>query len=702
MSENKIAIKKIKSSHYIENDNKKRTYLIKNGVPTNFLKKNPNYINEIKKIDPNINLTNIKIIEKPEDIYNGIIKSPKHDNFYLETPNGKVYLYKNKKFTNKMNNWKDKREKEDYIDAIENYLGKKTKVSFSVYVFAREDKTKDPSVYYETYKTIDYRVIRKYNVTGYLSDTKKNQLITEFKANKSSLKDSRKIEDYRWLLDMLRNTKTFDHMNAIESLIEYIKVTDLQTMDSNEDFDLKTTPLKNQEKFIEPKINHEFIEYSAKTIKDLQNYKLNEYLLNNFQSESCVYTTLIKLYQTHFDLTYQSLFNYFHQQDLNQVGVTCDAVGKFIYNQKCVFQGGNYAHYFKKLGKKKQEEIKKIIDEKTQLDITKLDYSLSVEQLKKFFVEYNLKMTILDIHGNVVDKHHPTKEGKGSERHLSTRHFKGLVSNNHLYQITNRLETIDGEISNSIEELAQTIKTSDKYYMRKNKFIEEFLTNVEELLSYPFEENKFYKFFSVVKLDDVLHWFKEKIKYHPHVTMVDQITKITIKINKSIVVFVPFNAGLSDEVAEYGKTSIEYMKLFVKKGKEFEDALINYKYISTYEESLVANLLKFPINAPIGLFTNVKFSKSKDFELEELDCEVIGVRTDCLYFRGDESNISNKFSFGDNFGDLKPIEEVSINQLPTNSEFQCKREISVPSSKQKTIKQNLKWKMNLIWIVLMF
>eukprot|EP01080_Neovahlkampfia_damariscottae_P011731 gene11731-5070_t len=176
MSETKIEIKRIKNSHYIENDNKKRTYLTKNGVATNFLKKNVEYINEIKNADPDINLTNVKIIEKPEDIYNGIIKSPKHDDFYLKTPNGKVYLYKNKKFTNKMNNWKDKREKEDYIDAIENYLGKKTKVSFSVYVFAREDKTKDPSVYYETYKTKDHRVIRKYNVTGYLTNTKKDQL----------------------------------------------------------------------------------------------------------------------------------------------------------------------------------------------------------------------------------------------------------------------------------------------------------------------------------------------------------------------------------------------------------------------------------------------------------------------------------------------------------------------------------------------
>ena len=77
-----------------------------------------------------------------------------------------------------MNNWRDKKEKEDYIDTIENYLGKKTKVSFSVYVFAREDKTKDPSVYYETHNTKDfmYRVIRKYNITGYLSDTKKKSI----------------------------------------------------------------------------------------------------------------------------------------------------------------------------------------------------------------------------------------------------------------------------------------------------------------------------------------------------------------------------------------------------------------------------------------------------------------------------------------------------------------------------------------------
>ena len=50
---------------------------------------------------------------------------------------------------------------------------------------------------------------------------KANQLITEFKAGSSSLSEEKKIEDY--------------------NLIEYIKVIDFQTMNLNQDFNLKTT-----------------------------------------------------------------------------------------------------------------------------------------------------------------------------------------------------------------------------------------------------------------------------------------------------------------------------------------------------------------------------------------------------------------------------------------------------------------------------
>ena len=53
---------------------------------------------------------------------------------------------------------------------------------------------------------------------------KANQLITEFKAGSSSLSEEKKIEDY--------------------NLIEYIKVIDFQTLNSNKDFNLKTTDWK--------------------------------------------------------------------------------------------------------------------------------------------------------------------------------------------------------------------------------------------------------------------------------------------------------------------------------------------------------------------------------------------------------------------------------------------------------------------------
>ena len=67
----------------------------------------------------------------------------------------------------------------------------------------------------------NYRVIRKYNITVFITLIRANQLITEFKAGSSSLSEAKKIEDY--------------------NLIEYIKVIDFQTMNLNQDFNLKTT-----------------------------------------------------------------------------------------------------------------------------------------------------------------------------------------------------------------------------------------------------------------------------------------------------------------------------------------------------------------------------------------------------------------------------------------------------------------------------
>eukprot|EP01080_Neovahlkampfia_damariscottae_P011443 gene11443-4608_t len=280
-------------------------------------------------------------IVKPKSGQDGIVESPKNNNFYLTTTHGKVFLYKNGKFTKRLNNWHDKEEKEDYIEAIEDYLGEKQKVNFTLYTFAAEEGTKDKAVYYETLKNTDFRVIRKHNITTYVTKTKIEKLKTEYNVEKSELKETNVIL-HGVIIKMVIDTPSYDSLSAIESLIGYFKMLDFHVLSTDGGFSLRTTPLKNQTEFIEPKINHEYIEYSAKTIKELQNHNLNEYLMNNFQSESCVYTTIIKLYQNHFNLTYQSLYNYFHQEDLNDVGITCDATGKFCYNSKSIFQNDDF------------------------------------------------------------------------------------------------------------------------------------------------------------------------------------------------------------------------------------------------------------------------------------------------------------------------------------------------------------------------
>ena len=60
-----------------------------------------------------------------------------------------------------------------------------------------------------------------------------------------------------------------------------------------------------------------------------------------------------------------------------------------------------------------------MIEEKIKIDPEVCYSDISLEQLKKFFVQKNLKMSVFDIHGNIIEKHHPTSERKN----LSTKTF---------------------------------------------------------------------------------------------------------------------------------------------------------------------------------------------------------------------------------------------------------------------------------------
>ena len=113
----------------------------------------------------------------------------------------------------------------------------------------------------------------------------KIETLKEYDVEKSTLQQTNVIPLNGMIMKMVMNTSSYSSLSAIESLIGYFKMLDFHILTTDGGFSLRTTPLKNQTEFIEPRINHEYIEYSE------EHHNLNEYLMNNFQSESCVYTT---------------------------------------------------------------------------------------------------------------------------------------------------------------------------------------------------------------------------------------------------------------------------------------------------------------------------------------------------------------------------------------------------------------------------
>ena len=77
-----------------------------------------------------------------------------------------------------------------------------------------------------------------------------------------------------------------------------------------------------------------------------------------------------------------------------------------------------------------------MIEEKIKIDPEVCCSDISVEQLKKFFVQKNLKMSVFDIHGNIIEKHHPTSD----RTNLSIRHFKYLLNGGVVSRITHRID----------------------------------------------------------------------------------------------------------------------------------------------------------------------------------------------------------------------------------------------------------------------
>ena len=82
---------------------------------------------------------------------------------------------------------------------------------------------------------------------------------------------------------------------------------------------------------------------------------------------------------------------------------------------------------------------------------------MSIEQLKKFFETFNLHCTLLDGQNKLFFKYNAK-----NVKHIENKHFKAIITNNHIYPFTNRLNAF-----NSKEE--EEIKTCEYYNVKPKK-----------------------------------------------------------------------------------------------------------------------------------------------------------------------------------------------------------------------------------------
>ena len=155
-----------------------------------------------------------------------------------------------------------------------------------------------------------------------------------------------------------------------------------------------------------------------------------------------------------------------------------------------------------------------------QLNIT---LSVTAEQLKSFFEYFNLECTFLDGQNQI---YHYRPE---NPKRIKNRHFKAIITNNHIFPILNQLNKWN---SKEINEL----KTNDYYNLQAQKEKNEiFIKDKAEILNMNIEEKKYYTIYYGGNLTEILKWLKYDLKYHPEVRYTSSVNNIYLKINQSII-----------------------------------------------------------------------------------------------------------------------------------------------------------------------
>jgi hypothetical protein len=218
----------------------------------------------------------------------------------------------------------------------------------------------------------------------------------------------------------------------------------------------------------------------------------------------------------------------------------------------------------------------------------------------------------------IIYEYNPEDDGKKENKHIKNTHFRAIITNDHIYHLPNKF--------NKMTLKEAELFTSEFYRINTSQFVEEYITKKEQLLIYKFEKDTKYKFYYSGDLTAMLLWFKKDLKYHPQVQMTNTILRIAIKVNESYIMIIPYKAAsdLCEEVisSESDKDK-EYMKLYVSIEKKFEKALLSKEHLSYYEETLKANLLEFPINAPIGYLNSAQNDEIQKADLSKAYASVL-------------------------------------------------------------------------------
>lgn len=354
-----------------------------------------------------------------------------------------------------------------------------------------------------------------------------------------------------------------------DSFIDHVKLESVKTP-KPKTFNPQTARLAQTKE----KISSQYIKYNGSTLREVLNDNLKHVESKKSKIEvvekSCVYTALINAYGNTLTiqirngckgdpLTYESLYKFFH-------GV----------------EPGKNA-----------------------------DYTLSLEQAKRFFKHFRLKFTAVSRSCEIVFHYNPSEDGKCVNNKTST-HFVAMVSNNHIYPINHKSQSLLHRLK------ADPLVSGKEATTRLQEKISErvILTSIADVLDYKPPTNKDIVIKYGGSMTELFSFCKLAHNYTPIINFCDysdQIIRMRFNnINGSILIVERYD-GNDNETKPEELASADKVKAYTEAELSFTETLFNRDNMSEYNSNARDILFKYEIAACSGVVGSGESQQSIDF-----------------------------------------------------------------------------------------